>query len=50
MAEPVRTLPEIYENVLGECLTARTKSLAKYATALGPPDLCHVTKVCHPTR
>lgn len=41
----VRAVPELYESALGECLAARTKSLAKYAVSLGPPDLCHVTKV-----
>eukprot|EP00121_Abeoforma_whisleri_P005894 Awhi_evm1s5345 len=39
-----KTLPEVFEVVNGECLLTRTKGLAK-TTGLGPPDMCHVTKI-----
>eukprot|EP00124_Ichthyophonus_hoferi_P002813 Ihof_evm2s211 gene=Ihof_evmTU2s211 len=44
MADHLRTLPEIFENNVSECLVARTKALGRIV-ALGPPDLCHITKV-----
>eukprot|EP01134_Creolimax_fragrantissima_P003539 CFRG3539T1 len=43
-AECLRTIPEIFETNVSECLAARTKSLSK-VTGLGPPDMCHITKV-----
>eukprot|EP00123_Amoebidium_parasiticum_P015581 comp23044_c1_seq1/m.36874 comp23044_c1_seq1/g.36874 ORF comp23044_c1_seq1/g.36874 comp23044_c1_seq1/m.36874 type:complete len:672 (-) comp23044_c1_seq1:201-2216(-) len=44
MGECLKTTPEIFESNVSECLAARTKALAKI-TGLGPPDLCHITKV-----
>eukprot|EP00124_Ichthyophonus_hoferi_P004051 Ihof_evm1s403 gene=Ihof_evmTU1s403 len=44
MGETFKTIPEIFESSVSECLAFRTKSLAKIG-GLGPPDLCHVTKV-----
>ncbi|KAJ3389829.1 hypothetical protein HDU92_000851 [Lobulomyces angularis] len=37
-------IPEFFENEIGECLAARTESLATFRE-LGPPDLCHIVKV-----
>ncbi|RKP40094.1 putative Bud site selection-related protein [Dimargaris cristalligena] len=44
MADTLRDVPEFFENELGESLSVRTESLAAFRD-LGPPDLCHVTKV-----
>ncbi|KAH8116030.1 chaps-domain-containing protein [Phellopilus nigrolimitatus] len=38
-----KDVPELFENELGEVLTARTETLATFRE-LGPPDLCHVVK------
>ncbi|KAI8907663.1 Chs5p-Arf1p-binding proteins-domain-containing protein [Powellomyces hirtus] len=39
----LRGVPEFFESDTGECLTARTESLATFRE-LGPPDLCHIIK------
>ncbi|KAJ1929010.1 bud site selection protein [Tieghemiomyces parasiticus] len=44
MADTLRDVPEFFENEVGEALAVRTESLAAFRD-LGPPDLCHVTKV-----
>ncbi|KAJ1982511.1 bud site selection protein [Dimargaris verticillata] len=46
MSDSLRDVPEFFENELGESLTVRTETLAAFRE-LGPPDLCHVTKINH---
>ena len=43
MIAAMKTVPEFFENEIGECLASRTDSLATFRE-LGPPDLCHVIK------
>ncbi|EIN08929.1 chaps family protein [Punctularia strigosozonata HHB-11173 SS5] len=38
-----KDIPELFENELGEALTARTEVLSNFRE-LGPPDLCHIVK------
>ncbi|QRV96077.1 hypothetical protein RhiJN_24095 [Ceratobasidium sp. AG-Ba] len=38
-----KDVPEFFEVELGECISARTETLASFRE-LGPPDLCHVVK------
>ncbi|KAJ1651767.1 bud site selection protein [Dispira simplex] len=44
MAETFRDVPEFFEVENGESISVRTESLAAFRD-LGPPDLCHVTKI-----
>ncbi|CAG8515848.1 17540_t:CDS:10 [Acaulospora morrowiae] len=41
--DTLKDVPEFFETILDESLTARTESLASFRE-LGPPDLCHITK------
>ncbi|KAG8746045.1 hypothetical protein FRC12_014389 [Ceratobasidium sp. 428] len=43
MSDAFRDVPEFFEVELGECISARTETLASFRE-LGPPDLCHVVK------
>lgn len=43
MGDVLHTLPEFFENELGESLQSRTETLALFRE-LGPPDLCHLLK------
>ncbi|PVU84521.1 hypothetical protein BB560_007321, partial [Smittium megazygosporum] len=44
-----KNLPEIFELESGECLQFRTDALSSYRE-LGPPDLCHVSKIFDPAK
>ncbi|KAL1920801.1 uncharacterized protein VTP21DRAFT_11436 [Calcarisporiella thermophila] len=44
MADTLKTVPEFFETTLGESLASRTEILANFHE-LGPPDLCHITKI-----
>lgn len=43
MADTFLSLPEFFENEIGESLQCRTETLGSFRE-LGPPDLCHVLK------
>ncbi|KAL4399470.1 bud site selection protein [Malassezia pachydermatis] len=43
MGDTFVSLPEFFENEIGECIQSRSESLPSFRE-LGPPDLCHVLK------